>query len=134
MSGVLLLLAIGDGRTVKLSGEGVVGIAIAGIRFNSDGTVDKNADGAYTQVDSATDWMTPNAAAPGPYSIRATLDSGDTPGGPELGSWHALTSAREWFLNSSGLGVLQCSLTIEISPNAGGSIVASNTYALETAT
>lgn len=86
--------------------------ASASISFESDGDIMTVGD--LGTVDEG-DWISPKASAPGSYEIRATLVSGDTPGGT-LGSWLALTSNRTWTLNKPGAapGSLQCQLTIEI--------------------
>ena len=40
-------------------------VAIAGIRVNADGTIDKRIGAVYTQIDSATDWGVPNGGITG---------------------------------------------------------------------
>lgn len=135
---------VDDGGTVRLVFQNAVvtvtggsitpGLAITGVRFNSTGTVQRNADGSLTQINSGTDWVIPNSMAPGTYSVRATLLSGDSPSGSALGSWLALSSSREWDLNSGGVGVLACDLRIEISDDGGSTVLESGDYHLETAT
>lgn len=120
---------------VTLTG-GVIfpGVSITGVRFNSDGTVDRNQDSVYSQIDVATDWVIPNGAAPGVYSIRFTHLSGDVPSGASYGTWLDLTSSRELWLNSFGLGALSGSIRAEISADGGSSVLDSGDYTLETAT
>jgi hypothetical protein len=66
--------------------------------FNADGTVDERDNfGVNTQINSGTDWVIPNSAAPGSYRIRHTSAVGDTgaftPAGV-LNTYIALTSNR----------------------------------------
>ncbi len=86
---------------ITVSGEVIshtsLGTATAGIRFNTDGTVDKLVGSTYTQIDASTDWLRPVGFAPGDYEVRLESNSGDAfDVGPAVGTWVALTSAREW--------------------------------------
>ena len=87
--------------TVTVSGETIshtsLGTATAGIRFNTDGTVDKLTGSTYTQIDVATDWIIPNGAAPDDYEVRLESNSGDAfDAGAAVGVWVAFSIAREW--------------------------------------
>jgi len=60
---------------LTISGEPVSAVAgptprIAGIRINTDGTLDKRVGGTYTQIDSGTDWIAPNGAARATHEFR----------------------------------------------------------------
>lgn len=136
-TGLLLLAAIGGSvpPTITVSGETVSeaapGHAIAGIRFNSDGTVDGHSlVSGYYQVDSGTDWRIPNGSGAG-YHVRATLDSGDTPTGT-LSSWLALSTSREWYFDIL-TGSKNCNLTIAVSDDGGSTTLDSATYTLNAA-
>jgi hypothetical protein len=106
-----------------LSGEsGIIGFqiqpntAIAGVRVNADGTIDKITGNAssptYTQIDAATDWVIPNGGATGAERFRCTdnnanLDFGTT------GSW--LTAGQQWYITHGTLPAKQLDIDIEIS-------------------
>lgn len=107
-----------SGETISDS-QAAPGSSQAGVRFNSDGTVDQNVGGIYTQIDSLTDWIIPNSLASGAYEVRATLNSGTTPtGGESTNTWLSLSSNREWFHtrdgSTEGVGSDTANLTIEI--------------------
>lgn len=101
--------------TVTLSGENVndpgeSGVEV-GIRFNSDGTVDRMVDGTPTQADSGTDWIIPNGAAPDLFEVMTDnwADIGGDPSGFENsaaneGVWIALTSNRLWSVLATASG------------------------------
>jgi hypothetical protein len=94
--------------------------ATAGVRINSDGTVDKREQAVYTQINASTDWIIPNGAA-GHY-VRCTA-TGDplSVGSSATGSWLATSGSPEWFLtNGSGGTTENASLTIEIASDSGG--------------
>lgn len=118
---------------VTLSGESVsdsaVSAAFASISFQSNGQVHKTEGVTSTQVDSATDWIIPNAAAPGTYEVRLSGRTGTAPTGPAENTWHALSTTRTWSLtNSSPPSTISCSFTIEI--RKGSTVLASATYSL----
>ncbi len=109
--------------TYAMSGEsGIEGfqiqpnVAIAGVRVNADGTIDKITGNAasptYTQIDALTDWVIPNGDATGDERFRCTdnnanLDFGTT------GSW--LTAGQQWYVTRSGMPAKQFDIDIEIS-------------------
>lgn len=114
-----------SGQTVDAS-TAAPGTATAGVRFNSDGTVDQRVQAAYSQIDSGTDWIIPNAAgaASGTY-IRATEVSAS--GSPltkngTMNTWTLLTSDQEWSAVRSGasVGTSTWTITIEIAADSGG--------------
>ena len=112
---------------VTVSGESISDIqvlttATAGVRFNADGTIDKNVTGVYSQIDSGTDWLIPNAAAPSLYQVYAAY-TGVAPSGAATNTWLDLTSNREWTVVNSGPGGTDvCTLTVSIRYNGGGVI------------
>jgi hypothetical protein len=75
---------------------------VTGVRFNSDGTVDKRI-ATYTQISPTTDWIIPNGDAPDLFEVMTDnwVDVGGSGGGfnqvaAAEGVWIALTSNREW--------------------------------------
>lgn len=63
---------------------------------------------------NGTNWVTPTSSAAN-YEVRATKVSGDTPNpGDALNTWLPCTSNRSWTLQLTGIGRLDCVLTIEI--------------------
>ena len=126
---------------VALSGEAItandnMGSVTAGIRVNSDGTIDKNVKLVYTQIDAATDWIIPNGSAPDDYEVRvAAPPPGDafsaSPGTD--GDWFALTSNREWSVldsNSGPTNKATGNFLLEIRKGASGDALVSGTYSL----
>lgn len=136
-----ILSAGGSVGIVTVSGEVITdsqadpGPADAAVRFKTDGTVEKYESFSYTQIDAATDWIIPNlAASKRSYVVKAT-ELGQTGTGsrtgPTLGSWHALTTNREWKVSrTSGVGSATWDLTIEISADGGTTTLDSATYNL----
>ena len=128
--------------TVTVSGESVTHdtdvTATAGIRFNSDGTVDKREGSSYTQVDTSTDWIDPNGAADSTYDVRITsvVWTNGSSFFVEAASedvWIDLGSDREWSVQdtqSSGLGRKTVSFTVEIRKDEGA-VIDSATYSLD---
>ncbi|NIN97027.1 MAG: hypothetical protein GTN93_18175, partial [Anaerolineae bacterium] len=81
------------------------------VRFNTDGTIDKGIGTTvsltYTQIDAATDWIIPNAAASGFYEVKIEENSASgsasspqysNPGGAGkgTGTWFTLDGPAEW--------------------------------------
>lgn len=134
------LMSVLGGSVVTLSGETVEhsvsspSNAIAGIRFNADGTVDRVVGGTPTQVDSATDWVIPNGAAPGAYEVRFTSLTGDAPTVTDStaeDAWYPFSSGNFYLsLQEFGTGLQACSFTIEIRLGSSGSAIASGSYNL----
>jgi len=113
---------------VSLDGHSTAAPAQSGFRFNSDGTVDENESGSYSQIDSATDWIIPNAVdGKGSYEIRAVQNSGDAldAGSDALNTWLALSTDREWF-GLGGSPEFDMNLTVDI--RLAGLTLASGTY------
>lgn len=104
--------------------------AVATITFGTDGVITMaRVNGGTT----TSDWGTPTTPGEGAnYWVRATLNSGSTPSGPALGSWHQLSSSRAWALTRTSVGVLSCQLNVQIASDSGGSnILSSCTVNLE---
>ncbi len=133
----------GSGGVVTLSGrivtvEEEIIAAIAGVRVNSDGTVDKRESAVFTQIDSATDWIIPNSAAPDDYEVRITnvvfnAGTGFFVSAAAEDVWIVLTSDREWSVrdtDSSAGGNKDTDFTIEIRKGSSGGAIETGAYTL----
>lgn len=119
--------------TVTVSGESVsdagLGAAFASITFQNNGQVWATIVSGSYQVDSGTDWIIPNGAAPDDYEVMLSGRSGDAPSGAAENTWLPLSTSRQWYL-SAGPGVtLSCSFTISIRKGSG-SVLDSAGYSL----
>ena len=139
MGGVVALLGRGDNTSevVTVSGESINDTvsqptdAIAGVRWNADGTVDKKEALTFTQIDSGTDWVIPNGAASSDFEVRYTALTGDafTTAAAAEDTWIDLGSARLWEIRSDAGDNLSNSSTFEIRKN-GGAVLDSATYTI----
>jgi len=93
-----------DGAAYTVSGEtihlGRSSICYAGIRVNSDGTIDKYGPWStdFNQIDSSTDWVIPNILANGHYA-RVDVLSGDAPdpAASATGTWLPISANPHWW-------------------------------------
>jgi len=109
----------------------------SGIRVNADGTLDKafsvNGDLlAYTQIDSATDWVIPNGAASADHDVRITAvthngHAGWNASASEEDAWIDLGSDRLWDIQSSAEETINTDFTLEIR-DASAATVASTAF------
>jgi hypothetical protein len=135
MLGAFLASCVGSSPSVTLSGASINdtdGVsATAGIRFNSDGTIDKNEGGVYSQIGSTTDWIIPNGAASADYDVRYTTAASPndfTAKAAAQNTWIDLGANREWSLTLSSPDThLTGDITFEIR-NPGGVTVATGVY------
>jgi hypothetical protein len=124
------------GGTVTVSGEvvthlvGSSGTAIAGIRFNSDGTVDKRVGGTYTQIDSGTDWIIPNGDADSTYDVSYTGASGTwSVQASTEGTWTNLGADRLYYVTATGGTGIPKSITCTFNIRKdGGSVIDSASF------
>ena len=134
-----LIAAFGEGGdpTYTLSGEtgissvGTPGPFQAGVRVNSDGTIDKRETASYTQIDAATDWKIPNSVPTGAnVRIRCTDNNANLHASSDAtGSWLLLTVDREWWVEQSGsVGSKALDITLEISLDGGSTVHDSASY------
>ena len=110
-----------SGDVITLSGETSLAFAfgsnaIAELKCDNDGNVYKrqNGGGAWTQVDTGTDWVRPASSAPGSYRCMYDSETGDT-GAPFVawgfsGTYYALTADRIMYVTDT-------------TPTAGGKSV-----------
>jgi len=137
-----VLRQVYQNAVVTLSGElGIFGVDtdIVGVRFNTDGTVDKRIS-TYTQIDNATDWIIPNTAASGSYEVMTDnwVDTGGAGNGffqvaAAQGVWIALTSSREWNVQADAPdGASSSKMTFDAHIRfSGGATLSSGTYSIE---
>lgn len=124
-----------QGGVFTLSGETginhfvVLSTATAGVRVNTDGTVDKRRGGDYFQIDAATDYVIPNDASKTNVRFRCTNNGSALAGGSAAtGSWLDITANREWFVQRSTVGIDTLNIDIEISIDSGSSTHDTGTY------
>ena len=80
---------------------------------------------------NGTTWTTPTATTIGDgYEVRVTVSAEFGVSGPARGSWHALTSNRQWDLTRSSVGVTDTDFTIDIRIAGGGATVCSETLTM----
>lgn len=138
MAGALLAASAGlNVRVYSLSGGAALdpdlwpGTVSAGFRVLADGTIEKIETGEiWSQINSSTDWVIPNAAAGTQYA-RMTVDTGDDfDNGDARATWLAVSTNPEWYFQGSLKNYLKSnSCTLEIATDAAGAnVVASGTY------
>ena len=120
--------------TQTIRHQATSGTLRAGVRFNTDGTVDKRVGDTYSQINAASDWITPRVGlSPGDYHVRAN-EVGDGLFGVDTENvWHALSSAREWYnvrINADGDGSYTSTLTVDLSDDGGSTIAVTKVYTL----
>lgn len=139
MSLLTAILMGGANGTVTLSGESIEATAadpqnaIAALRINQDGTVDKVVNTVPTQLDAATDWLVPNGFAPDDYEVRFTNLVGDAPGagGTAEDEWVPLSAGNfSVTLTQASVGSKACSFDIEIRRGSSGAALDSGSYSL----
>lgn len=131
------------GAVLTLSGETVVAVNIpaearAEIIVNQDGTVDSRINsGARVQIDTLTDWIIPNGAAPDDYETRFTNVTGPALNGASsalVNVWRALSLGDFFFVqldNTPGLGGNVSTFDIEIRKGNSGGALVSASYTLD---
>ena len=114
--------------------------AIAGVRVNPDGTVDKLINATYTQISVGTDWIIPNGFADADHDVRITNAVWTFPAAESFffksaneDAWVDLGTAREWIVkdtSSSPGGLKLVTFDIEIRDPAADT-VATGSYTLD---
>lgn len=92
------------------------GTAIAGVRVNTDGTIDKITGNAssptYTQIDALTDYVIPNGSVTGNERFRCTDNNANLAAGT-TGSWVA--APHSWYITHGTAIPKQLDIDIELS-------------------
>lgn len=138
--------AAGGGEVITLSGtsgspnvssdlENSPTNALAGWRFQTNGTVYRVVSDTYTQFQDGTEWNDGQDSPAGDFWIRATLSSGDAPtSGPTLGSWHKVSGSGstnrtwEWEETFNGDASTAGTLQIDISSESDGTPIEDTGY------
>ncbi len=121
--------------TLTLSGQIVYAFsngstAIAGIRINTDGTIDQLKGTTYTQIDSITDWIIPNSAALSTDEFKVTGVTGTFSSSPGAdGTWFDMSVAREWKVQQATVGTNLTTFTLEVN-RAGGATEDTGAYSI----
>lgn len=104
----------------------------AGIRVNSNGTIDERVGASYNQISSGTDWIIPNiASGDATYHFRVSGGSGDAfnVGSDAENTWINVSSAPEWWVTAIGSEVLRSrTFTLSVSDDGGSTTLTSNSY------
>jgi hypothetical protein len=92
----------------------------ARMQFNSDASISSNGSNSGA-------WGSPITANIGNnYYIRADYVSGTSPSGASLGTWLALSTARQWYVSRSGIsgvGTTSGVVSVRIATDIGGTNV-----------
>jgi hypothetical protein len=139
---IITALASG-GPKLSLSGESITGTVsgasvIAGIRVNTDGTIDSLKGTTYAPIDAATDWIMPNSAATSTYEVRitaVTFNAGSAFASEAAAedAWIDLSANREWTVqdtNAGPAGNQDVDFTLEIRLGSSGNALKSGSYTL----
>ena len=148
MSLFFTMMAGGTKGVLTLSGEAVSDVSvvaptIAGIRINTDGTIDKREGAVYTPIDVGTDWIVPNNRATTANEFRitsVTYTSGtfnEVKDMPVDGTWYDLTGGAIEMsgtdTNPSAAGVIDIAFTLEVRRGSSGAAEASGPYSIYSA-
>lgn len=116
---------------VTISGEVISSANSAGLRINTDGTLDsrKGSGPTYAQIDGTTDWIIPNfAASQKTYHVRFDVTESNMNAGSDLmNTWLLLDQEREWWHVFSGL---TRNGSLRISDDGGSTDLDSGPFAL----
>ena len=109
--------------------------AEAGIRFNSDGTVDKNEDGSYAQIGGASlDWISPRGySTTQDFEVRYTnLQVGDdfTSKAAAEDAWVSISTNPVWIVTEGDVATKTVECDFEIRDGADVEVVAAVTYTI----
>ena len=108
------LLGSAEDPEITLSGQAVndngAGTRTVGYRVGADGKMyEFTSAGGYVQIDSATDWIIPNASASIAYQVRVTAFTDIGTGtyfdsGTAEDIWIDLSVNRTWLKSTTGTG------------------------------
>lgn len=108
--------------------------ATANYKVQTDGTIDRQLNGGSdVQINTATDWIRPTAAASSDYEVRHQSQTGDTSSytGDLTSTWQDMSQQRngqvlDATITAGGKSVTQ---TVEMRKN-GGSVLSSATITI----
>ena len=125
--GAPISLSGGNGATVAESDAAAPYDTTVGIRFNTDGTVEKGTsqNGAAISWVTAGSWINPESAASGDYDVRFTnmvhnVGSSDwTTEAAIDDAWIDLSAQRTWLSNRTLLGNINFTCDFEVRDGGG---------------
>lgn len=138
MSILLAAFSLRAGPVVTLSGETAIDssqtepdVAIAGVRINTDGTLDKitgtEATPVYTQIDALTDYVIPNAAAPGAYQFQCTDNNANLDAGSDAtGSWQAISLGAQLYYVTADATTTLLDIDLDVRQGTGATLDTGN--------
>lgn len=106
------------GSAVSLVGDTVTSI----VSHPSSATATLTISGKQVFGDDTQTWL----KGGGNYEVEATLNSGTVSG--TFGSWLNLGSPQSWSLTESSIGTKLGSVTLQIRPAGGGTVLATATF------
>jgi hypothetical protein len=120
MSGIQMALlgAGGDNVSITITDQNISDIdataAYAYYFLTAGGQVQQSLNAGGTSPSTLEQWCTPTSAAAN-YEARVTITSGLLSGGSGAGTWLALSSTRNWFVETTVSGLFtECIFTVEI--------------------
>lgn len=124
VSGEIISHSVANGSTAR-----------AGLRVNTDGTIDKLEGTTYTQIDASTDWRIPNGSGTGYYVkyTKGLLDPAPTynPDSITLDTWYEITTSyRIGYEESTNDSEDSGTITAHISDDGGTSTLDTGAFPL----
>ena len=119
MSGIqMALLGAGGGALITISDQSISDTdfvaAYAYYFLTAGGQVEQSVQVGGINPTNLEQWCTPTSAV-NSYEARVTVTSGALSGGSGAGTWLALSSTRNWFVQQTTSGLIsQCVFTVEI--------------------
>ncbi len=137
MSGIQMMLlgsAAGDPATITISDQNISGFdapsAYAYYFLTAGGQVEQSTDPGGINPINLEQWCTPTSAVAS-YEARVTVNSGSLSGGSGTGTWLALSSTRNWYVDNFSSGTfVDCVFTVEIRLASTGVVKDSATITL----
>lgn len=125
-----------SGETIAASDISAPFDSTVGIRFNTDGTVEKGEENngggvVWTQIDAATDWIIPNDRAESTYEVRYTNRVGTPDFTTQAGAedtWIDMSTQRTWLWNETTSGNKTFDADFEMRRGSSGAAETSATY------
>lgn len=136
MSGIqIALLGIGGvAVTITLNNQSITDLdstaAYAYYYLTAGGLAQESKQAGGINPVTLETWCTPTSEAVN-YEVFITLNSGTLSGGSGTGSWLALSSTRNWFVQQTVTGTNSATITATIRRTGTGTNLASATILLE---